>query len=174
MRKRAYADRALSLPNPSRVLGALPKRSWLKRLRRLGLEVLIPLWRHAASPSEATQSRGQWPWVGADAVGTKSGAPLGLVGTWWRGQAHRGRAGLDGVLLVGGIGAGKLVGPVDFAIRRPDPTGPGAPCRAKRHWGQSMREGRMAACRRRGVERSPPMGGADSWGSDAQRMRLVA
>ena len=30
---------------PSRILGALPKRSWLKRLRRLGLEVLAPLWR---------------------------------------------------------------------------------------------------------------------------------
>jgi hypothetical protein len=26
---------------PSRLLGALPKRSWIKRLRRLGLEVLI-------------------------------------------------------------------------------------------------------------------------------------
>src|SRR5215831_21315469 len=40
---------------PSRVLGALPKRSWLKRLRRLGLEVLVPLWRYAASKSEATR-----------------------------------------------------------------------------------------------------------------------
>src|SRR6478736_5465404 len=29
---------------PSRLLGALPKRSWIKRLRRLGLEVLVPLW----------------------------------------------------------------------------------------------------------------------------------
>src|SRR5215470_6140664 len=28
---------------PARLLGALPKRSWIKRLRRLGLEVLIPL-----------------------------------------------------------------------------------------------------------------------------------
>jgi hypothetical protein len=27
---------------PSRVLGALPKRSWIKRLRHLGLEVLVP------------------------------------------------------------------------------------------------------------------------------------
>src|SRR5215217_2507479 len=45
---------------PSRVLGALPKRSWLKRLRRLGVEVLEPLWRHAASTSEATRSRWQW------------------------------------------------------------------------------------------------------------------
>jgi hypothetical protein len=30
---------------PSRLLNALPKRSWLKRPRRLGLEVLEPLWR---------------------------------------------------------------------------------------------------------------------------------
>jgi hypothetical protein len=42
---------------PSRLLGALPKRSRLKRLRRLGLEVLVPLWRHTASKSEATRSR---------------------------------------------------------------------------------------------------------------------
>ena len=28
---------------PSHLLGALPKRSWIKRLRRLGLEVLVPL-----------------------------------------------------------------------------------------------------------------------------------
>ena len=33
---------------PSRLLGALPKRSWMKRLQRLGLEVLVPLWRHVA------------------------------------------------------------------------------------------------------------------------------
>jgi len=47
---------------PSRVLGALPKRSWIKRLRRLGLEVLLPLWHHAASASAATRSRWQWTW----------------------------------------------------------------------------------------------------------------
>jgi hypothetical protein len=34
---------------PARLLGALPKRSWIKRLRRLGLEVLLPLWRYAAT-----------------------------------------------------------------------------------------------------------------------------
>jgi hypothetical protein len=44
---------------PSRLLSALPKRSWIKRLRRLGLEVLVPLWRHAAGKSEATRSRWQ-------------------------------------------------------------------------------------------------------------------
>jgi hypothetical protein len=34
---------------PSRLLGALPKRSWIKRLRHLGVDVLVPLWHHAAS-----------------------------------------------------------------------------------------------------------------------------
>jgi hypothetical protein len=53
---------------PSRLLGALPKRSWLKRLRRLGVEVLAPLWHHAASKSEATRSRWQWTWVADDSV----------------------------------------------------------------------------------------------------------
>jgi hypothetical protein len=74
---------------PSRLLGALPKRSWLKRLRRLGLEVLIPLWRHAASKSAATRSRWQWTWVADDSVFKKYGAQLGLVGTWWPHRRER-------------------------------------------------------------------------------------
>src|SRR4029434_3751387 len=159
---------------PSRLLGALPKRSWLKRLRRLGLEVLIPLWHHAASKSAATHSRWQWTWVADDSVFKKYGEQLGLVGTWWSGQEHRVLAGIDGVLLVVVIGEGKLVVPVDFAIRRPDPTGPGAPCRDKLHWVQSMLDGRVAAFRRRGVARPPPMVVADSWFSDSKLMRHIA
>jgi hypothetical protein len=159
---------------PSRVLGALPKRSWLKRLRRLGLEVLLPLWRSAASKSEATRSRWQWTWVGDDSVFKKYGKQLGLVGTWWSGQEHRVLSGIDGVLLVVVIGEGKLVVPVDFAIRRPDPTGPGAPCRDKLHWVQGMLDGRVAAFRRRGVTLPPPMVVADSWFSDSKLMRHVA
>ena len=82
---------------PSRLLGALPKRSWLKRLRRLGVEVLEPLWRHAASKSEATRSRWQWTWSADDSVFKKYGEQLGLVGTWWSGQEHRVLSGIDGV-----------------------------------------------------------------------------
>src|SRR5262245_54008765 len=155
---------------PSHLLGALPKRSWIKRLRRLGLEVLIPLWRHAASASAATRSRWQWTWVGDDSVFKKYGEQLGLVGTWWSGQEHRVLSGIDGFLLVVVIGEGKLVVPVDFAIRRPNPTGPGAPCRDKLHWVQGMLDGRMAAFRRRGVELPPPMVVADSWFSDSKLM----
>ena len=83
-------------------------------------------------------------------------------------------SGIDGVLLVVVIGEGKLVVPVDFAIRRPDPTGPGAPCRDKLHWVQVMLDGRIAAFRRRGVELSPPIVVADSWFSDSKLMRHVA
>jgi hypothetical protein len=159
---------------PSRLLGALPKRSWLKRLRRLGLEVLVPLWRYTASKSEATRSRWQWTWVGDDSVFKKYGEQLGLVGTWWSGQEHRVLSGIDGVLLVVVIGDGKLVVPVDFAIRRPDPTGPGAPCRDKLRWVQGMLDGRMAAFRRRGLALPPPLVVADSWFSDSKLMRHVA
>src|SRR5215813_11487683 len=130
---------------PLRLLSALPKRSWLKRLRRLGLEVLVPLWRYATTASAATRSRWQWTRVVDDSVFKKYGDQLGLVGTWWSGQEHRVLSGIDGVLLVVVIGDGKLVVPVDFAIRRPDPTGPGAPCRDKLHWVQGMLDGRMAA-----------------------------
>jgi hypothetical protein len=156
---------------PSRLLGALPKRAWLKRLRRLGLEVLLPLWRHTASASAATRSRWQWTWVADDAVFKKYGEPLGLVGTWWSGQEHRVLSGIDGVLLIVVVGEGKLVVPVDFAIRRPDPQGPGAPCYDKLRWVQGMLDGRLAAFRRRGVELPPPMVVADSWFSDSKLMR---
>ena len=147
---------------PSRLLSALPKRSWLKRLRRLGLEVLVPLWHYTASKSAATQSRWQWTWVADDSVFKKYGEQLGLVGTWWSGQEHRVLSGIDGVLLVVVVGEGKLVVPVDFAIRRPDPQGPGAPCRDKLHWVQVMLNGCVAAFRRRGIELPPPMVVADS------------
>jgi hypothetical protein len=159
---------------PSRLLGARPKRSWIKRLRHLRLEVLVPRWRYAASASAATRSRWQWTWVGEDAVFKKYGEQLGLVGTGWSGQEHRVLSGIDGVLLVVVIGDGKLVVPVDFAIRRPDPQGPGAPCCAKLRWVQGMLDGRLAALRRRGVALPPPMVVADSGLSDSKLMRHVA
>jgi hypothetical protein len=159
---------------PSRLLGALPKRSWLKRLQRLGVDVLVPLWRYAASASEATRSRWQWTGVADDSVFKKYGDQLGLVGTWWSGQEHRVLSGIDGVLLVVVIGDGKLVVPVDFAVRRPDPPGPGRPCRDKLHWMQSMLDGRVTAFHRRGVALPPPTIVADSWFSDSKLMRRVA
>jgi hypothetical protein len=158
---------------PSRLLGALPKRSWLKRLRRLGLEVVEPLWRHVASKSPATQSRWQWTWVFDDSVFKTYGAQLGLVGTWWSGQHKRVLTGIDGLLLVVVIGEGRLGVPVDFVIRRPDPGGPGAPCRDKLTWARRPLDERLAALARRGLALPPPRVVADSWFGDSKLMHHV-
>jgi hypothetical protein len=158
---------------PSRLFHALPKRSWLKRLRRLGLEVLIPLWRHVADKSEATHSRWQWTWAIDDSVFQKYGKQLGLVGHWWSGQQHRVLAGIDGLLLVVVIGDGKLVVPVDFAVRRPDPIGAGGPWRDKLSWAREMIDARLAALAKRGLHLPPPLITADSWFSDSKLMGHV-
>jgi hypothetical protein len=159
---------------PWRLLSVLPKRSWLKRFRRMGLEVLVPLWSYTASASEATRSRWQWTWVGDGSVFKKYGDQLGLVGTWWSGQEKRVLSGIEGVLLVVVIGDSKLGVPVDFTIRRPDPTGPGAPCRDKLQWVQVMLDERVAAFRRRGLALPPPMVVVDRWFSDSKLMYHVA
>ena len=158
---------------PTRMLEALPKRSWRKRLRRLGLEGLEPLWRHGEHKSPATQSRWQWTWVWDDSVFHKYGEQLGLVGRWWSGQQKRVLSGIDGLLLLVVIGDGRLVVPVDFALRRPDPLGPGAPCRDTLSWARVRLDERWAALRRRGVALPPPIVVADSWLSDSKLMQHV-
>jgi len=158
---------------PSRLLGALPQRSWRKRRRRLGLEVLEPLGRHVRAMSPATQSRGHWTWVCDDAGFHTYGAQWGWVGRWWSGQPKRVLSGIDGLLLLVVVGEGRLSVPVDLALRRPDPVGPGAPCRDKRRWAQRMLDERLAAFRRRGAELPAPMVVAESGLSNAKLMQHV-
>jgi hypothetical protein len=159
---------------PGRILGALPKRKWVKRLQRVGQEVLMRLWRHAADKSPATRSRWQWTWVGDDSLFKKYGQQLGLVGLWWSGQEHRVRLGVDGLLLLVVIGEGKLVVPVDFEVRRPDPVGPGGPCRDKLTWLRVMLDRTWAALQRRCRRLPSPLVVADSWFGDTGLMRHVA
>lgn len=158
---------------PSHLLSALPKRSWLKRLRKLAQDILVPLWRRVESMSQATQSRWQWTWVWDDSVFRKYGQAFELVGNWYSGQHKRVVSGIDGVLLIVVIGDGTLVVPVDFAVRRPDPTGPGARCRNKLEWAQVMLDENLAALTRRGVHLPAPMAAADSWFSDSKLMSHV-
>lgn len=165
--------RGWDTPWPSRLLGALPPRSWLKRLRRLGLEGLEVIWRHGHDKSPATQSRWQWPWVWDDSVFQKYGTQLQLVGRGWSGQHKRVVSGIDGLLLLVVVGDGRLVVPVDFAIRRPEPGGPGAPCRDKLTGARVMLDERLAACGRRGLALPAPMGVAASGFGDSKLMQHV-
>lgn len=141
---------------PSRILGALPKHSWLKRLRRLALDVLEPIWRQVAPKSPATQSRWPWTWVWDDSAFHKYGPQLGLGGRWWSGQHRRVVSGIDGLWLLVVIGDGRFILPVDLGIRRPDPCGPGAPWRDKLTWARLLLEERLAALRRRGMDLGMP------------------
>lgn len=158
---------------PARLLGALPKRSWIKRLRKLGQDILVPLWRHIESMSAATRSRWQWSWVWDDTVFRKYGQDFELVGRWYSGQHKRVVSGIDGVLLVVVIGDGKLIVPVDFAVRRPDPKGPGARCYSKLQWAQLMLDESLQALSRRGLRLPRPLAVADSWFSDSKLMRYI-
>src|SRR5262249_38310339 len=142
---------------PGRILGALPQRKWVKRLQRLGQELLVRLWRHLEAKSSATHSRWPWTWVGDDSWFRKYGRQLGLVGVGWSGQEPRVRLGIDGLLLLMVIGEGKLVVPVDFAVRRPDPAGPGGPCRDKLTWLQVMLDRTWTALPRRCRRLPPPL-----------------
>ncbi|GIX47761.1 MAG: hypothetical protein KatS3mg131_1972 [Candidatus Tectimicrobiota bacterium] len=158
---------------PVRLLAALPPRSWRKRLRQLALEILVRLGRFLADKSPATRSRWPWRWVGDESLFKKYGRQLGLVGWGWSGQEQRVRLGIDGVLLLVVIGEGKLVVPVDFVVRRPDPQGPGHPCYDKLTWLRQMLDDALGALRRRGLRLPAPLVVADSGFGDAKLMRHV-
>jgi hypothetical protein len=108
-----------------------------------------------------------------DSVLRKYGQDFELVGNWYSGQHKRVVSGIDGVLMMVVIGDGKLVVPVDFAVRRPDPTGAGARCRNKLEWAQVMLDRSQAALARRGLHLPTPLAAADSWLSDSKLMRHV-
>jgi hypothetical protein len=124
---------------------------------------------HDTSP--ATQSRWQWTWGWDDAVFHQYGTPLALVGRGWSGQPKRVVSGIDGLVLLVVVGAGRVIVPVDCAMRRPDPVGPGAPCRDKLPWARVRLDERLAAFRRRGGALPAPLVVAESGVSDAKRMQ---
>lgn len=71
------------------------------------------------------------------------------------------------------IGDGKLVVPVDFAVRRPDPTGPGARCRNQLEWARVMLDQSLTALARRGLCLPRPRAAAASWLSASKVMHHV-
>ena len=99
------------------------------------------------------------------------GEPLRVVGRWWSGQHTRVLLGIEGLWLVVVVGDGRCVVPVAFAMRRPEPVGPGGPCRDKRTWARERLDERWAALRRRGLVWPAPMGGAERWLRDSKLMQ---
>ena len=71
------------------------------------------------------------------------------------------------------MGDGKLVVPVDFGVRRPDPVGPGRPGRAKLTWWQVRLDRRWASLQRRCRGLPPPVVVADRWLGDSAWLEQV-
>ena len=135
---------------PSRLLNAVPTRSWLTRLRRWGREMLVSIGRHTQDHSASPHRRWPWRWGVDAAVFRTYGTPCGLVGTWDSGPFTRAVPGLDGVLLLVVMGDGTRLIPVDLALRRPHPQGPGRRCQDKRSLTQRLRDECVAALAPRG------------------------
>jgi hypothetical protein len=136
---------------PSQSLGAPPKQKCLRQWLHCGQDLQLTLWHQVEDRRPATRSRWQWTWVSDDSVFKKSSQQLGLVGSWYSGREHCVRLGSAGVLLIVVSGEGKLVIPVDFTVRRPDPMGPGRPCRDKLTWLRVVRNRTWTALQRLGL-----------------------
>jgi hypothetical protein len=158
---------------PGRLLGAGPKQTWSRPWQRRGQALLSRRWQQGADTSPAPQRRWPWPWAADDSGFKQSGQQLGLVGTGSRGQDHRGRLGLDGLLLGVVRGDGQRVVPVACVVRRPDPVGPGRPGRDTLTWLQVLLERRGASRQRRCRGLPPPVGVADSWWGEAAWLEQV-
>jgi len=159
---------------PSQIWGALPKQKWLRQWPHRGQDLLATLWRQVEDQSPATRRRWPWTWGGDDSVFKTSGQHLGLVGTWYSGQEHRVRRGIDGRLRRVVIGEGQLLIPVDFRVRRPDPLGPGRPSRDQLTWWQVMLDRTYTALQRLGLALPAPLVVADRWFGDSKRLAHVA
>jgi hypothetical protein len=159
---------------PGRLLGALPPRSWLTRRRQRGPDIVSAIWRWVASRSAATRSRWQLTPGIEDAGFHTSGGPLERVGRWWSGPPKRVGYGMDGVRVLIILAEGHLVVPIDVAVRRPNPKGPGARCCDKLPWAKVRLAETLDTVARRGLALPPPLVGADSWLSDAQWRGHVA
>jgi hypothetical protein len=159
---------------PSRLLGARPKPTWGRPLPHRGQDRLVTLWPHVEDKRPATRRRWQWPWVSDDRVCNNAGRQRGLGGTWESGQDHRVRRGMAGVRLSGGLGAGKLVIPVDCPVRRPDPGGPGRPGRDPLPWRHVRLARPWTAVQRLGLALPAPRVVAERWFGDSQGLAHVA
>ena len=64
--------------------------------------------------------------------------------------------------------------PVDFTVRRPDPMGPGRPCRDQLTWLQVMRDRTWTALPRLGLVWPAPLVVAESWCGDSKWLAPLA
>lgn len=159
---------------PGRIPGAWPKRKWGKRRQRVAQAVLVRRWRQVEAKNPASRSRWPWTWRG---ILVCFGSTVGSREWWALGGAARNTASGQALMAccrASSSGEGKLVVPADVGVRRPDPRGPGGPCRDHLPWLQVPLERTWAAWHRRCRRLPPPLVIAASWFGDEGVMAHVA
>lgn len=152
---------------PTQILGKLPKKKWLELVSELGQDVLELVWKHTQDKSPATQSRWQLTFIVDDSLFKKYRSGLRLVGKFWSGQEKHPTLGIDGLALLVVVGDGKMIIPMDFMIRRPDPRGQGHPCYNKFDLLRIMIARTWPELQARGLHLTSSLMVADSWFGDS-------
>jgi hypothetical protein len=148
---------------PGGILTALGKKSWLDKFRQMGRSILAEVLDGVPEKSSSTKSRYQVTLDIDSTVFRKFSEQMRLVGRAYSGQTDSVVLGVDVLLLVAVVGEGKLIVPMDFAIRRPDPDGPGRPCHDKMRWTEILVQSNVEWLLEHQLIEKPPLVAADSW-----------
>ena len=110
----------------------LLRRTMRQQLRRV-------LHRYHTGPvSPATRSRYRITLIWDTTTLLKVGQMLGWAAPFYSGMLHRPAHSIEVVLLYAVVGEDKQCLPMDFALRKPDPKGPGHPCKTALQQAQTM------------------------------------
>jgi len=112
------------------ILGRPSPSAWQRLLRRTMRRRLRTVWWRYHSPfaSPATRSRYRLTFVWDTTTLLKVGQMLGLADLFCSRLLDRPAHSLEVVVLYALVGEDFLCLPMDFALRHPDPKGPGRPC----------------------------------------------
>jgi hypothetical protein len=157
------------------VLGTPAPDAWLRLLRRPMRRKLrqILLRYHGPAVSAATRSRYRITLVWDITTLLKAGEMLGFAGLFYSGMLKRTAQSIEVVLLYAMIGEDRLCLPMDFRLRRPDPEGPGHPCKTALDLAFEMLETLVRSLKAHGLHLDGHFLVADAWFTDGKRLSLA-
>ena len=157
----------LSVPSPD---------AWLRLLRRPMRRKLrkILMRYHGPNASAATRSRYRLTFVWDTTTLLKVCEILGLSSLFYSGMLKRTAQSIEVVLLYIMVGQDYLCLPMDFRLRKPDPEGPGRPCKTALQLAFEMVDNLHRSLLTYGLNLQGHFLVADAWFNDSDTLTRVA
>ena len=157
----------LSVPSPD---------AWLRLLRRPMRRKLREVLKryHGKHVSAATRSRYRLTFVRDITTLLKVSEALGLSSLFYSGMLKRTAQSIEVVLLYVLVGEDYLCLPMDFRLRKPDPAGPGRPCKTALELAREMLDTLHRSLRTHGLNLKGHFLVADAWFNDSDTLSRVA